>query len=71
MSGMEILVPGICGMGLHLKMDGFRLVYTVIAVVMWGVAGAFSKEYMAHYKNKSRYYLFFWSRSTPPTPRRN
>lgn len=61
MSGMEILVPGICGMGLHLKMDGFRLVYTVIAVVMWGVAGAFSKEYMAHYKNKSRYYLFFWA----------
>ena len=61
MSGWEIMVPGICGMGLHLKMDGFRMVYTAIAVLMWGVAGAFSREYMAHYKNKSRYYVFFWA----------
>lgn len=61
MNGWEILIPGICGMGLHLKMDGFRMVYTAIAVVMWGVAGAFSREYMAHYKNRSRYYVFFWA----------
>lgn len=61
MDGMEILIPGICGMGMHLKMDGFRLVYTLIAVLMWGVAGAFSREYMAHYKNKARYYVFFWA----------
>ena len=61
MEGMEWLIPGICGMGLHLKLDGFRLVYSIIAVVMWGVSGAFSKQYMAHYKKKSRYYLFFWA----------
>ena len=61
MNGWEILIPGICGMGLHLKMDGFRMVYTAIAVVMWGVAGIFSKEYMAHYKNRSRYYVFLWA----------
>lgn len=58
---MELMVPGICGMGLHLKLDGFRLVYTVIAVIMWGVSGAFSKQYMAHYEKRSRYYLFFWA----------
>ena len=55
MEGMEWLIPGICGMGLHLKLDGFRLVYSIIAVVMWGVSGAFSKQYMAHYKKKYRY----------------
>lgn len=58
---MELLVPGICGMGLHLKLDGFRLVYSLIAVWMWVISGAFSKQYMAHYKKKSRYYLFFWA----------
>jgi len=61
MSGLEIWVPGICGMGMHLKMDGFRMVYTLIAVFMWSVAGVFSREYMAHYKNKGRYYVFFWA----------
>ena len=61
MNGWEILIPGFCGMGLHLKMDGFRMVYTAIAVLMWGVAGVFSREYMAHYKNKARYYIFFWA----------
>ena len=30
MNGWEILIPGFCGMGLHLKMDGFRMVYTAI-----------------------------------------
>ncbi len=58
---MELLIPGICGMGMHLKMDGFRLVYTIIAVWMWGISGAFSKQYMGHYEKKSRYYLFFWA----------
>ena len=58
---MEWVLPGICGMGLHLRLDGFRLVYSLIAVLMWGVSGAFSRQYMAHYKKKSRYYLFFWA----------
>lgn len=58
---MNVVLPGFCGMGLHWKLDGFRLVYVLIAVLMWGVSGAFSKEYMAHYKKKSRYYLFFWA----------
>ncbi len=58
---MEYFIPGICGMGLHLKVDGFRLIYSLIAVWMWGISGAFSKQYMAHYQKKSRYYLFFWA----------
>lgn len=54
-------VPGFCGFGMNVTLDGFRLVYLCIAVLMWGVSGAFSKEYMAHYKNRKRYYLFFWA----------
>lgn len=56
----EFMIPGFCGFGLHFELDGFRLIYLLIAVLMWGVSGVFSKEYMAHYKNKRRYYLFFW-----------
>jgi len=61
MSGFcDVMIPGICGMGLHLQVDGFRLIYVAIAVLMWTVSGVFSLEYMAHYQNRSRYYLFFW-----------
>jgi len=58
---MDLVIPGLCGMGLHLKLDGFRLVYLCIAVLMWTVSGVFSKEYMAHYEKKGRYYVFFWA----------
>ncbi|MCQ2437964.1 MAG: complex I subunit 5 family protein [Clostridia bacterium] len=51
-------VDGICGFGLHLKMDGFRSLYTMIASFMWLMTGLLSKEYFAHYRNKTRYYMF-------------
>lgn len=57
---MDLMVPGICGMGLHLRLDGFRLIYVCIAVWMWLASGVFSREYMAHYGNRRRYYVFFW-----------
>ena len=57
---MDVTVPGICGMGMHLRLDGFRLVYVAIAVVMWAVSGLFSLEYMRHYEKRRRYYVFFW-----------
>lgn len=47
-------------MSLHFQLDGFRLIYVAIAVLMWSVSGIFSREYMAHYERKGRYYLFFW-----------
>lgn len=53
-------IPGFCGLGLRLELDGFRLIYVAIAVLMWACSGVFSAEYMAHYQRKSRYYLFFW-----------
>lgn len=57
----DIVIPGFCGMGMHLTLDGFRLVYVAVAVWMWFVSGVFSKEYMAHYEKKGRYYTFFWA----------
>lgn len=60
MEGWEILIPNVCGFGLHFTLDGFRLIYTLVAVLMWTVSAVFSREYMAHYANRRRYYLFLW-----------
>lgn len=60
-SGSEsgiVSIPGICGMGLHFTLDGFRGIYCVIAAFMWMVSGMFSPEYFAHYRNRNRYYFF-------------
>lgn len=58
--GMEIYIPEICGFGLRFTLDGFRLVYAVIAVFMWLMTAILSKEYMSHHENKGRFYIFFW-----------
>lgn len=47
-----------CGLGLVLKLDGFRALYGLIAAWMWMMTTIFSKEYFAHYRNRNRYYLF-------------
>lgn len=57
---MDLVIPGFCGMGMHLRLDGFRIIYVFIAIVMWTVCGLFSLEYMRHYGNRRRYYIFFW-----------
>ena len=57
---MDLVIPGFCGMGMHLRLDGFRIIYVLIAIVMWAVCGLFSLEYMRHYGNRRRYYAFFW-----------
>lgn len=54
-----IELPGICGMGLRFTVDGFRVIYVCIAAFMWLAASLFSMEYLAHYRNRNRYYLFW------------
>lgn len=54
--GMNI--SDICGMGLSFRLDGFRLMYAIIATFMWVVSTLFSLEYMKHYQRKERYYFF-------------
>lgn len=57
-SGMTFVIPNVCGMGISFTMDGFRVVYAVIAAFMWMMTTLLSKEYFAHYRNRNRYYLF-------------
>ena len=40
------------------ELNGFRLIYFMIALLMWCVSLLFSKEYFAHYEHKVRYYGF-------------
>lgn len=54
----KIDIPYLCGMGIHMQLDGFRILYVLIATYMWAVSIIFSLEYMKHYKNKMRYYFF-------------
>ena len=55
---MTYEIMNLCGQGLFLKVDGFRLIYCCIALFMWSVSFLFSKEYFAHYSHKVRYYGF-------------
>ena len=57
-AGSVISIPGVCGMGLHFTVDGFRGIYAAIAAFMWMMTSVFSTEYFGHYRNRNRYYLF-------------
>ena len=49
---------GFCGYGLYLKLDGFRGLYGCVAALMWMMTTIFSRDYLKHYRNRNRYYLF-------------
>ncbi|MCR4651948.1 MAG: complex I subunit 5 family protein [Lachnospiraceae bacterium] len=53
-------IARVCGLGLHFQIDGFRLLYCLIATFMWVMTGLLNPEYMHHYDNKRRYYLYTW-----------
>ncbi len=46
------------GFSFALKIDGFRIIYSLIAGFMWLCTTGYTKEYLSHYKNQARY-LFF------------
>lgn len=56
---MALTLPEVCGMGLRFTLDGFRVLYGLIITFMWMMTSLFSEEYMAHYRNRNRYYLFW------------
>lgn len=56
--GGVLRVP-LCGMGLTFRTDGFRLLYACVASLLWAVTASFSPDYLAHYRNRNRYYFFF------------
>ena len=51
-------IPYICANGLTFKLDGFRALYAAVAALMWMSTTVFSGEYLEHYRNRNRYYLF-------------
>ena len=54
----QFSLEGLCGLGLHFQMDGFRALYMLVAAFMWMMTGLFSTEYFGHYHNRNRYYFF-------------
>ncbi|MBR1671801.1 MAG: NADH dehydrogenase [Fretibacterium sp.] len=56
--GAKLSLDGVCGLGLTLTLDGFRLIYAAIIAFMWAATTLFSPEYLDHHRNRNRYYLF-------------
>ncbi|MDO4337109.1 MAG: complex I subunit 5 family protein [Eubacteriales bacterium] len=54
----QIRLPEICGFGLHFTLDGFRVIYGLIAALMWMMVTLLSEEYFLHHQNRNRFYLF-------------
>ncbi|MCD7736070.1 MAG: sodium:proton antiporter [Lachnospiraceae bacterium] len=52
-------VPGICGFGLSFTLDGFRLIYALIAALMWMMTALLCPEYFSGHSNTARFYAFF------------
>ena len=50
-------LPRLLG-GLSFEADGFRALYALIAGLMWLMTTVFSRQYLAHYRNRNRYYFF-------------
>ena len=56
--GSALELPGAVGMGMRMKLDGFRGLYASIACVMWLVTSIFSRDYLRHDHAPGRYALF-------------
>ena len=55
---VQVHIPEICGFGLNFTLDGFRMVYSLIAALMWMMTTLLSREYFRHHDNRNRFYLF-------------
>ena len=50
--------PGLLGLGLSFKLDGFRGLYAAVASFMWLMTSLFTPQYLSHGHNRARYVLF-------------
>ncbi|MCC8051793.1 MAG: sodium:proton antiporter [Clostridiales bacterium] len=50
---LSLTIPGICGMGLHFTLDGFRLLYGMIACFMWMMTALLCPEYFGGHGSRS------------------
>lgn len=51
-------IEWVCDLGIHLEIDGFRKVYSLIISFMWMMTMMLSYDYFRHHHNLSRYYFF-------------
>ena len=51
-------LPLVCGLGLTLRLDGFRSVYLLILTFMWMMISALSRQYFDGHHRLSRLYFF-------------
>lgn len=42
---MELVIDGLFGMGISFKLDGFRVIFCSLTIIMWIIAMEFSKDY--------------------------
>ena len=57
-NNLNLSLSGACGLGLNFTLDNFRKIYILIIAYMWAETTLFSREYLAHHRNRNRYYLF-------------
>ncbi len=55
---LSFTVPGICGFGLNFTLDGFRLIYGLVAGIMWMMTSLLSQQYFDGHHNTARFYVF-------------
>jgi len=51
-------IPGICGFGLNFTLEGFRLIYGMVAAIMWMMATLMAQQYFKGHHNTARFYTF-------------
>lgn len=51
-------IPAVCGFGLNFTLDGFRMLYGLVAAFMWMMTTILSRQYFAHHGNRTRFYIF-------------
>ena len=57
-AGTVFRLPLVCGLGLSLRLDGFRSVYLLILTFMWMMISALSRQYFDGHHRLSRLYFF-------------
>ncbi len=50
---LTLTIPGICAMGLHFTLDGFRLLYGMIACFMWMMTALLCPEYFGGHESQA------------------
>lgn len=57
-TGLQFGWDGFCGLGIHLKTDGFRLIFAFITAFVWLITSLYSKEWFQSDKHGGRYFFF-------------